>query len=76
MFLVYDDDFQIYVFFPNELKIGVKVIKAYMFLMRDENIHRAIIVVRHGMTPSAKACQAEIAGMYQMDVFQVIIMIN
>ncbi|CAH1425478.1 unnamed protein product [Lactuca virosa] len=60
----------IYVFFPNELKIGVKVIKAYMFLMRDENIHRAIIVVRHGMTPSAKACQAEIAGMYQMDVFQ------
>lgn len=62
---------QIYVFFPDDLKIGVKIIKNYVIRMEHENIRRAIIVVRVGLTPSAKACQAEIAGKFQVEVFQV-----
>ncbi|XP_071717443.1 DNA-directed RNA polymerases II and IV subunit 5A-like [Rutidosis leptorrhynchoides] len=61
---------QIYVFFPDKLKIGVGVIKNYVIRMEQENIRRAIIVVRQGLTPSAKASQNEIAGRFQVDIFQ------
>ncbi|KAK9078342.1 hypothetical protein SSX86_002399 [Deinandra increscens subsp. villosa] len=66
-----DKSDQIYVFFPDEMKIGVKVIKNYVIRMENENVRRAIVVVRHSLTPSAKACQAEIAGRFQVEVFQV-----
>lgn len=43
-----------FVFFPDELKVGIKTIKGYCQRMQGENISRAIIVVQQGMTPSAK----------------------
>lgn len=43
-----------FVFFPEEPKIGIKTIKTYCQRMQEENIHRAMIVVQQGMTPSAK----------------------
>ena len=43
-----------FVFFPEEPKIGIKTIKTYCQRMQEENITRAIIVVQVGMTPSAK----------------------
>jgi DNA-directed RNA polymerase I, II, and III subunit RPABC1 len=43
-----------FVFFPDEPKIGIKTIKTYCQRMQEENITRAIIVVQSGMTPSAK----------------------
>ena len=46
-----------FVFFPDEPKIGIKIIKTYCQRMQEENISRAIIVVQHGMTPSAKQVQ-------------------
>lgn len=45
---------QMFVFFPDEPKIGIKTIKTYCQRMQEENITRAIIVVQTGMTPSAK----------------------
>ena len=45
---------QMFVFFPEEGKIGIKTIKTYCQRMQEENITRAIIVVQTGMTPSAK----------------------
>ena len=45
---------QLFVFFPDEPKVGIKTIKAYCTRMQEENISRAIIVVQTGMTPSAK----------------------
>ena len=45
---------QMFVFFPDEPKIGIKTIKTYCQRMQEENITRAIIVVQQGMTPSAK----------------------
>ena len=51
-----------FVFFPDpesgKAKVGIKTIKTYCQRMQEENIHRAIIVVQTGMTPSAKqVCQ-------------------
>ena len=43
-----------FVFFPDEPKIGIKTIKAICQQMQEQNITRAIIVVQTGMTPSAK----------------------
>ena len=45
---------QMFVFFPEEPKVGIKTIKTYCQRMQEENIYRAIIVVQMGMTPSAK----------------------
>ncbi|PWA34462.1 DNA-directed RNA polymerases I, II, and III subunit RPABC1 [Artemisia annua] len=62
---------QIRVFFPDDLsKIGVGVIKKYLIVMEHDNVRRAIIVVRTGLTPSAKASQSEVAGKFQIEVFQ------
>ena len=43
-----------FVFFPDDPKVGIKTIKTYCQRMQEENISRAIIVVQTGMTPSAK----------------------
>uniref|UniRef100_A0A7N4NNJ5 DNA-directed RNA polymerases I, II, and III subunit RPABC1 n=1 Tax=Sarcophilus harrisii TaxID=9305 RepID=A0A7N4NNJ5_SARHA len=45
---------QMFVFFPEEPKVGIKTIKMYCQRMQEENITRALIVVQQGMTPSAK----------------------
>jgi DNA-directed RNA polymerases I, II, and III subunit RPABC1 len=45
---------QMYVFFPEDPKIGIKTIKQICQQMQEQNITRAIIVVHVGMTPSAK----------------------
>lgn len=45
---------QLYVFFPDDPKVGVKTIVAYIKKMEEEEITRAIIVVSQGMSPSAK----------------------
>lgn len=45
---------QMYVFFPDEKKIGQKTIEAYLKKIEEEEITRAIIVANEGLTPSAK----------------------
>jgi DNA-directed RNA polymerase I, II, and III subunit RPABC1 len=49
-----DTSNQMYVFFPDDKKIGQKTIEAYVKKMEEEEITRAIIVVSEGLTPSAK----------------------
>ena len=53
-FALYHEPDQMFVFFPDESKVGIKTIKTYCQRMQEENIMRAIIVVQSGMTPSAK----------------------
>lgn len=50
MLVAHNDDptDQMFVFFPDEAKIGIKTIKTYCTRMQEENIHRAIVVVQAG----------------------------
>ncbi|XP_033108338.1 DNA-directed RNA polymerases I, II, and III subunit RPABC1 [Anneissia japonica] len=60
---------QMFVFFPDEPKVGIKTIKLYCKRMQDENISRAIIVVQVGMTPSAKQSLGDMAPKYILEQF-------
>ncbi|KAH9385025.1 hypothetical protein HPB48_027061 [Haemaphysalis longicornis] len=60
---------QMFVFFPDEPKIGIKTIKTYCQRMQEENITRAIIVVQTGMTPSAKQALGDMAPKYILEHF-------
>jgi DNA-directed RNA polymerase I, II, and III subunit RPABC1 len=44
----------IYVFFPNDAKVGVKPIRVYKTKMVEDKINKAIVVVKDGVTPFAK----------------------
>ncbi|XP_052099722.1 DNA-directed RNA polymerases I, II, and III subunit RPABC1 [Mytilus californianus] len=60
---------QMFVFFPEEPKVGIKTIKTYCQRMQEENITRAIIVVQIGMTPSAKQSLTDMAPKYILEQF-------
>ena len=45
---------ELYVFFPDEPKVGQKTIEAYLKKIEEEEITRAIIVVSQGMSPKAR----------------------
>ncbi|XP_025223974.1 DNA-directed RNA polymerases I, II, and III subunit RPABC1 isoform X1 [Theropithecus gelada] len=60
---------QMFVFFPEEPKVGIKTIKVYCQRMQEENITRALIVVQQGMTPSAKQSLVDMAPKYILEQF-------
>lgn len=60
----------IFVFFPEEAKVGVKTIKTYVDRMKTENVHRAILVVQQNLTPFARQCVSEMSSKYHLEVFQ------
>ncbi|WKY03582.1 hypothetical protein Q1695_004940 [Nippostrongylus brasiliensis] len=60
---------QMFVFFPEDTKIGIKTIKAICQQMQEQTITRAIIVVQAGMTPSAKQAIADMAPKYILEHF-------
>jgi len=60
---------QMFVFFPDEPKIGIKTVKNFCQRMQEENISRAIIVVQMGMTPSAKQALTDMAPKYILEQF-------
>lgn len=62
---------QIYVFFPEEPKVGVKTMKTYTNRMKSENVTRAVLVVQQNLTPFARSCIAEISTKFHLVVFQV-----
>ena len=62
---------QIYVFFPEEQKVGVKTMKTYTNRMKSENVFRAILVVQQNLTPFARTCINEISTKFHLEVFQV-----
>mmetsp|Transcript_83916 Transcript_83916/g.167497 ORF Transcript_83916/g.167497 Transcript_83916/m.167497 type:complete len:207 (-) Transcript_83916:186-806(-) len=51
---------QIFVFWPDDPKVGVKPIKRYMERMNEEDVKRAILVVQQNMTAFARQAMAEI----------------
>ncbi|BBG97260.1 Eukaryotic rpb5 RNA polymerase subunit family protein [Prunus dulcis] len=65
-----DSTDQLYVFFPEEPKVGVKTIKTYTNRMKSANVARAILVTQQNMTPMARTCISEISSKFHMEVFQ------
>ncbi|PIN09870.1 RNA polymerase, 25-kDa subunit (common to polymerases I, II and III) [Handroanthus impetiginosus] len=65
-----NEDDKIYVFFPEEEKVGIKAIKTYTSRMKDDRVHRAIIVVRKNLSPFARTCINEISSKFYLEVFQ------
>lgn len=63
---------QIYVFFPEEEKVGVKTMKTYTNRMKSENVFRALLVVQQNLTPFTRTCISEISAKFHLEVFQVI----
>lgn len=47
-------------FFPVDEKVGVKPIKTYCQRMKEQNVKRAIIVVKQNLTPFAKSAIKEL----------------
>jgi len=61
---------QIFVFWPDDAKVGVKPIKKYCDRMKEEAVYRAIMVVQHTLTPFAKSALSEMAPRYTIEHFQ------
>ncbi|KAG6522803.1 DNA-directed RNA polymerases II and IV subunit 5A [Zingiber officinale] len=61
---------QIYVFFPNDEKVGMKHIKKYVEVMKSENVPRAMLVLQQNLTPFAKSYLLELSSKFHLEVFQ------
>lgn len=60
---------RMFVFFPEEPKIGVKTVQTYVIKMEEEQVSRAIVIVRLGLTPSAKQAMRNVGPEFIMEDF-------
>ncbi len=60
---------RIFVFFPDEAKVGVQPIRQYCERMAAEAVTRAIIVVQEGITPFARQGLAELSHRFFIEQF-------
>lgn len=65
-----DETDQLFVFFPEDEKVGVKPIKIYTDRMRDEGVTNAILVLRVDITPFAKQAVQEISDLCHVEHFK------
>lgn len=63
-----DPNDQLFVFFPEDLSVGVKPIRGYLERMNEQGVYRALVVVRQSMTPSAAKVLAEIPYQYNQHI--------
>lgn len=64
-----DPNDHIFVFFPSEPKLNVKIAKRYAERMRTENVLRGIIVTKDAPTPIAKRAIEDLSQKYYIEVF-------
>ncbi|CAM6124354.1 unnamed protein product [Calypogeia fissa] len=61
---------QIFVFFPEEVKVGVSVIKRYAEIMKEHKVKLAILVLQQKLTLYGRQSISEMSGKYRIEVFQ------
>lgn len=64
-----DPSEQLFVFFPEDISVGVKPIRGYLEKMNEQNVHNAIIIYRQNMTPSASKVLTSMAPKYILEQF-------
>jgi DNA-directed RNA polymerase I, II, and III subunit RPABC1 len=65
-----DETDQLFVFFPDDDKVGVKPIKIYTDRMKEENVTNAILVIRGDITPFAKQALQEMSDSFRIEHFK------
>ena len=66
-----DPDDTLFVFFPDDMKVGMKPIRTYCERMKEESVKRAILVVRDNLTPFAKQAVMEMRQQqYKIEYFR------
>ncbi|KAM5554541.1 hypothetical protein ABKV19_022768 [Rosa sericea] len=61
---------EIYVFFPDEPKIGVKTIENYIKRLVQDDTDKAIVLIQQNLTLFAKRFISEMRSKYNLEVFQ------
>jgi DNA-directed RNA polymerase I, II, and III subunit RPABC1 len=61
---------QLFVFFPEDEKVGVKPIKVITDRMRAENVTNAIMILRVDITPFAKQAVQEMSDTFRIEHFK------
>eukprot|EP00897_Mesotaenium_endlicherianum_P009353 jgi/Mesen1/8446/ME000475S07701 len=64
---------ELYVFFPEEAKVGVKTIKVYAENMKASSVWHAILVVQQSLTPFARQCLSEMAPKYNIEEGELLV---
>jgi len=65
-----DESNQLFVFFPEDDKVGVKPIKVYTDRMKEEGVSNAILVLRVDITPFAKQAVQEVSDSFRIEHFK------
>lgn len=65
-----DETNQLFVFFPEDEKVGVKPIKTMTDRMREESVFNAILVLRVDITPFAKQAVQEMSDSFRIEHFK------
>ena len=61
---------QLFVFFPEDERLGVKPIKTYIDRMKAESVFNAVIVLRVDITPYAKQALQEMSDEFRIEHFR------
>uniref|UniRef100_A0A2K6K6U4 DNA-directed RNA polymerases I, II, and III subunit RPABC1 n=1 Tax=Rhinopithecus bieti TaxID=61621 RepID=A0A2K6K6U4_RHIBE len=69
--VAHNDDLtdQMFVFFPEEPKVGIKTVNVSCRCLQQESLTRALIVAQQGMRPSAKQSLVDMAPKYILEQF-------
>ncbi|KAJ1463151.1 RNA polymerase Rpb5, C-terminal domain-containing protein [Pelagophyceae sp. CCMP2097] len=65
-----DPEDQVFIFLPDEDKVGVKTIKGYCDMMKEANVAHAVLVVKLGVTPFARTALQEMASTFLIEHFR------
>jgi DNA-directed RNA polymerase I, II, and III subunit RPABC1 len=65
-----DESNQLFVFFPEDEKVGVKPIKVYTDRMRAEGVSNAIMILKVDITPFAKQAVQEMSDSFRIEHFK------